>query len=90
MAPNLSTSAVSADEGLPATYMKMIGAPGDEITPRMIEAGVQVLWASGITDAPLGADRLLVVEIYQAMCSAREEAEAAPSPQSRTCEGFGR
>jgi hypothetical protein len=44
-----------------------------EITPRMVEAGTKVLWDSGITDAPLGADRELVVEIFRAMVAAQQE-----------------
>ena len=45
------------------------GAPEREIevTPAMIEAGYRRLLASGITDDPLEADRLVVVEIYRAM-----------------------
>jgi hypothetical protein len=38
-----------------------------EVTPAMEEAGFQILQASGITDDWLGADRLLVAEIYRAM-----------------------
>ena len=41
--------------------------PHEEITPEMVEAGYRVLLASGITDDPLEADRLLVEEIYRAM-----------------------
>jgi hypothetical protein len=41
------------------------------ITPEMIEAGFRVLAASGITDDPLEADRLLVAEIFRAMVSCR-------------------
>ena len=42
---------------------------GIEITPEMIEAGYQVLKASGITDDLLEADRETVAEIYLAMRS---------------------
>ncbi len=38
-----------------------------EITPEMIEAGYQVLARSGLSDDLLEADRLTVVEMYQAM-----------------------
>ncbi len=38
-----------------------------EVTPQMIQAGLVVLYASGITDNRLGADTLLVDEIYRAM-----------------------
>lgn len=41
-----------------------------EVTPAMIDAGFRVLAASGITDDPLEADRLLVSEIYRAMFAA--------------------
>jgi hypothetical protein len=44
---------------------------GVEITPEMIEAGFTVLSASGITDDPLEADKLLVSRIYQAMFELR-------------------
>lgn len=37
------------------------------ITPKMIEAGFKVLSTSGLADEYLGADRLLVAEIYRAM-----------------------
>lgn len=37
------------------------------VTKEMIEAGFAVLKASGIADDYLGADKLLVVEIYLAM-----------------------
>ena len=40
-----------------------------EITPEMIEAGYQVLPASGLTDDPLEADRLVIAEIFRAMFS---------------------
>ena len=40
-----------------------------EITPEMIEAGYQVLLASGLTDDPLEADKLTVAEIFRAMLS---------------------
>ena len=35
-----------------------------EVTPEMIEAGFDVLKASGITDEYLEADKLLVAEIF--------------------------
>jgi len=38
-----------------------------EVTKEMIDAGFQVLKASGIADDYLGADRLLVAEIFAAM-----------------------
>ena len=46
------------------------GAPKPEeveVTPEMIEAGVTVLWESCAVEHPLGADRLVVEEIYRAM-----------------------
>lgn len=42
-----------------------VGAP--EITDQMIEAGLEVLYASGLVDGPSGEDTPLVVEIYCAM-----------------------
>jgi hypothetical protein len=38
-----------------------------EITPEMIEAGFAVLKASGLTDDPLEADKLVVADIFRAM-----------------------
>ena len=38
-----------------------------EVTPEMIEAGFKVLAASGIADDFLGADRLMVAEIFRSM-----------------------
>lgn len=37
------------------------------VTPEMVEAGFRVLASSGIADEYLGADRLLVEEIFRAM-----------------------
>jgi hypothetical protein len=48
-----------------------------EVTPEMLEAGFRVLASSGIADEYLGADRLLVEEIYRAM------SVLAPRPSSR-------
>jgi hypothetical protein len=50
------------------------GAPDNaeiEVTPEMLECGYQVLRASGITDDPMEADKLLVERIYRAMFSSR-------------------
>jgi hypothetical protein len=38
-----------------------------EVTQEMMEAGFRVLVKSGIVDDPLEADKLWLVEIYQAM-----------------------
>lgn len=60
--PILSIPAVSASAEA--------GAPDSEdfqATPEMIEAGVEVLWASGAIEHPLEADRLLVRDVYRAM-----------------------
>jgi hypothetical protein len=49
------------------------GAPGDEIevTPAMIEAGVNVLWESGAIETPMqDFDRDLVRKIFLAMSHA--------------------
>jgi hypothetical protein len=40
-----------------------------KVTPAMVEAGYRVLQAAGLTDDLLEADRLVVVEIFQAMVS---------------------
>jgi hypothetical protein len=37
------------------------------ITDEMIEAGVTVLWQSGAIEYPIGSDRLLVADIFEAM-----------------------
>ncbi len=51
------------------------GAPEIEITPEMIEAGVQVLWQSGAVENPIVAlDRDLVGEIFLAMLQRRPSA----------------
>ena len=44
-----------------------VGAPEIVISPEMLECGFEVLRASGITDEPMEADRLLVERIYCAM-----------------------
>ena len=54
------------------------GAPGVEITPAMIEAGYRVLCNSGIADEYLGADRLLVSEIFVAMYRAMPASASRP------------
>jgi hypothetical protein len=43
-----------------------------EVTPEMVEVGYRILVASGITDDPLEADRLLVEKIYCAMAGRKE------------------
>jgi hypothetical protein len=40
-----------------------------EITPQMIEAGLQALCNSGIADEYLRADKLLIAEIYRSMAA---------------------
>ena len=45
------------------------GAGAPVVTSEMIEAGVEVLWASGAVEEQLGSDKLLVSEIFQAMAS---------------------
>ena len=50
--------------------MAQEGAKADlEVTPQMVEAGYRALAAAGLTDEPLEADRLVVVEIYRAMAA---------------------
>jgi hypothetical protein len=43
-----------------------------EITPEMIEAGYRVFAASGITDVPGKADKLVLAEIFEAMSRGRQ------------------
>ena len=40
------------------------------ISVSMVDAGVSILWASGVVEGQLGSDRLLVSEIFEAMASA--------------------
>lgn len=42
-----------------------------EITPEMIDAGIEVLVTSGLADDHLRADRYRVAEIFRAMHQAR-------------------
>lgn len=62
-------SACAAQPKAPATEVE---AP----TPKMVEAGVHVLYASGAIEHPLDADRLMVERIY---CAMREAARATAS-----------
>ena len=43
------------------------GAPQIKVTPEMIRAGVDVLWASGAVEEQLDSDELLVSDIFHAM-----------------------
>jgi hypothetical protein len=52
-----------------------------EVTPAMVQAGVTTLYRSGLVDDPLGADSLVVADIYRAMFSAFFS-EKKPSPTS--------
>ncbi len=45
------------------------GAPEVEITPAMIEAGLTVLYESGIVDGRSAEDSPLVAEIFESMWS---------------------
>lgn len=52
----------------------LAGAPEDDITPAMIEAGVTVLWDSGAVEvANLGADQELIREIFFVMSRASKD-----------------
>ena len=42
-----------------------------EVTPDMIAAGVSVLHEAGVIEYPIGADEVLVADIYRAMVQAR-------------------
>lgn len=48
--------------------------PAREITPQMEDAGFAVLCRSGIADDYMEADKLLVVEIFEAMMRAAPRA----------------
>ena len=50
-----------------------------EVTPAMIEAGLDVLWKSGAVEYPTSADRDLVQKIYLSM------AEIAACPGGGSC-----
>jgi hypothetical protein len=58
-----------------------------EITPEMIQAGWQMLAASGISDDPLEADKLWVERIHRAMFALRPQASEARdrTSRNRTC-----
>jgi hypothetical protein len=43
------------------------GAGAPVVTSEMIDAGTEVLWASGAVEEQLGSDKELVSEIFQAM-----------------------
>jgi hypothetical protein len=47
---------------------KTIAEP--EVTPEMIEAGVNALWDAGCMEHPCGADRSVVQKVFTAMISA--------------------
>jgi hypothetical protein len=49
----------------PLSLQGEAGAP--ELTEKMIEAGVQVLWKSGAIENPTSLDRELVRRVYLAM-----------------------
>ncbi len=59
------------------------GAPEPEITPEMIEAGLDALWATGAIEHPCGADEDVVRRVFNAMILA---ASCAPRAQSAHCE----
>jgi len=43
-----------------------------EITPEMLEAGIEILYASGMVDGRIDADGLVLAEIYCAMRAAQK------------------
>jgi hypothetical protein len=50
------------------------GAPEIEVTPDMIEAGVRVLWESGVVETPIdGVDQMVIQRIFVAMSLASKE-----------------
>ena len=46
------------------------GAGAPVVTDEMIEAGISVLWVSGVVEGQLDSDKSLVSEIYRAMARA--------------------
>jgi hypothetical protein len=50
-----------------------------EITPQMVEAGFQVLLASGLGDAILKADKCTVAEVFCAMYRAMQSEQSLMS-----------
>jgi hypothetical protein len=42
-------------------------APEIEVTPAMIEAGMNALWATGAIEHPCGADEAVVRRVFSAM-----------------------
>lgn len=50
----------------------MIDPKDDPVNSQMIEAGVRVLSRSGLADDYLGADKLLLADIYRAMFAASQ------------------
>jgi hypothetical protein len=60
--------------GKPSEPHKAAGAPEIEITPDMIEAGVRVLWESGVVETPIdGVDQMVIQRIFVAMSLASKE-----------------
>ncbi|MGH6851777.1 MAG: hypothetical protein ACREDJ_00980 [Methylocella sp.] len=49
-----------------------------ESTHQLVEAGVAILWNSGMADGCLEADKLPVAEIYEAMARVRYQACGRP------------
>lgn len=43
------------------------------VSEQMVDAGVAVLWSSGVVEGRLGSDGLLVAEIYRAMNAASSQ-----------------
>ena len=61
-----------------------------EITAPMIDAGVRVLWRSGLVDGQVEADKVTVAEIYRAMCRAHLASSACqetPGKHPKTGQG---
>jgi hypothetical protein len=53
------------------------GAPETEITPEMIEAGIEILWNSGAVEHPLAdCDKELIRKIFFAMLAASAPSQA--------------
>lgn len=58
-----------------------------EVTSVMMDAGVKVLWAAGITDDQVESDRLVVADIFRAMCAKAIQPSGADLEASTPTEG---
>lgn len=67
-----SVSELTSEAGAPAVEI--------EVTPAMIQAGVNVLWESGALDTPnLGADQEVVQRVFSTMYRLMKTPPVAPT-----------